>query len=68
MPTTGVSKSLTIIRGILMINISHEYLYAHQSLMLRHNYEVTNNFIFIVQFSLVDNKLSRPDRISTKCL
>ena len=36
--------------------------------MLRRNYEVTNNFIFIVQFSLVDNKLSRPDRISAKCL
>ena len=36
--------------------------------MLRHNYKVTNYFTVIVQFSLVDNKLTQSDQISAKYL
>ena len=36
--------------------------------MLRHNYKVTNYFTVIVQFRLVDNKLTQSDQISVKYL
>ena len=36
--------------------------------MLRHNYEVTNYFTVIVQFRMVDNKLTQSDQISAKYL
>ena len=36
--------------------------------MLRHNYEATNYFTVIVQFRMVDNKLTQSDQISAKYL